>query len=131
VVLGSLAAGGTAFASGYDQPGGEVNIRTAPHQLRVSNTGPHLDDTTVQKLFEPFPRGTTPRVSNAADGTGLGLSIVDAIATAHHTTLTAHAKTAGGLTVDIGAVTVSGLAQAQDHRLLVEALEEFLGRSAG
>ncbi|MBL1080447.1 heme-degrading domain-containing protein [Streptomyces actinomycinicus] len=31
----------------------------------------------------------------------------------------------------IGAVTVSGLPQLQDHRLVVEALEEFLGRSAG
>ncbi|CAM5370433.1 MULTISPECIES: heme-degrading domain-containing protein [Streptomyces] len=30
----------------------------------------------------------------------------------------------------IGAVTVSGLPQLQDHRLVVEALEEFLGRSA-
>ncbi|MEU6666273.1 heme-degrading domain-containing protein [Streptomyces sp. NPDC046727] len=31
----------------------------------------------------------------------------------------------------IGAVTVSGLPQLQDHRFVVEALEEFLGRSAG
>ncbi|MEU3824472.1 heme-degrading domain-containing protein [Streptomyces sp. SID486] len=30
----------------------------------------------------------------------------------------------------IGAVTVSGLPQLQDHQLVVEALEEFLGRSA-
>ncbi|MEU3412937.1 heme-degrading domain-containing protein [Streptomyces sp. NPDC006658] len=30
----------------------------------------------------------------------------------------------------IGAVTVSGLSQLEDHRLVVEALEEFLGRSA-
>ncbi|KOV78139.1 MULTISPECIES: heme-degrading domain-containing protein [unclassified Streptomyces] len=30
----------------------------------------------------------------------------------------------------IGAVTVSGLPQLQDHRFVVEALEEFLGRSA-
>ncbi|MGW1592872.1 heme-degrading domain-containing protein [Streptomyces sp. NPDC002343] len=30
----------------------------------------------------------------------------------------------------IGAVTVSGLPQLEDHRLVVEALEEFLGRSA-
>lgn len=30
----------------------------------------------------------------------------------------------------IGAVTVSGLPQLEDHRFVVEALEEFLGRSA-
>ncbi|WP_225822840.1 heme-degrading domain-containing protein [Streptomyces naphthomycinicus] len=30
----------------------------------------------------------------------------------------------------IGSVTVSGLPQLQDHRFVVEALEEFLGRSA-
>lgn len=30
----------------------------------------------------------------------------------------------------IGTVTVSGLPQLQDHKLVVEALEEFLGRSA-
>ena len=27
----------------------------------------------------------------------------------------------------VGAVTVSGLAQAEDHRLIVEALERYLG----
>ncbi|MEU6590202.1 heme-degrading domain-containing protein [Streptomyces sp. NPDC046881] len=31
----------------------------------------------------------------------------------------------------IGAVTVSGLPQLEDHRFVVEGLEKFLGRSAG
>jgi signal transduction histidine kinase len=53
----------------------------------------------VPRLFEPFRRQGTART--ARRGAGLGLSIVRAVATVHGGTVTAEARTGGGLTVTV------------------------------
>jgi two-component system OmpR family sensor kinase len=43
--------------------------------LQVEDTGPGIADTDMERIFEPFFRGSDPK----AEGTGLGLSIVKRI----------------------------------------------------
>ncbi len=89
----------------YNSPGGDVQVQTTttPNghaQLIVSNTGPEIPETDIQRLFEPFQRLKTSR-TNGRSGHGLGLSIVTAIATAHHAQLTAQPQPDGGLRVSV------------------------------
>jgi two-component system, OmpR family, sensor kinase len=55
---------------------------TSDQVLTVSNDGPAVDPTTLDRLRKPFERGTSP-----APGTGLGLAIVEAIAKGSGTNL--------------------------------------------
>jgi signal transduction histidine kinase len=50
-------------------------------------------------LFEPFRRLDGP--AGSGPGTGLGLSIVRSVAIAHHGTVTARSRPAGGLEVAV------------------------------
>jgi signal transduction histidine kinase len=54
----------------------------------VSNTGPMIPATDIDRLFQPLER-YAPIRSSQGDGTAPGLSIVKAIADAHHATGTA------------------------------------------
>jgi signal transduction histidine kinase len=88
----------------YNTRGGHVHVQTRTTDRRavllVSNTGPEIPLTEIERLFEPFRRLKTAR-SNGHDGYGLGLSIVQAIATAHHAQLTAQPRNEGGLDVQV------------------------------
>jgi signal transduction histidine kinase len=68
--------------------------------LSVTNTGPDIEPTEVDRLFQPFQR-LDPRRVHHKEGHGLGLSIVRAIATAHHADLKATAIPGGGLSVSV------------------------------
>ena len=82
----------------HNVPGGRVRVQTttADHRavLLVSNTGPEIPSTEIQRLFEPFQRLETQRTSGQG-GYGLGLSIVQAIAAAHRARLTAEPRPGG------------------------------------
>ena len=64
----------------------------------VANTGPVIARPALPVLFEPFQRlqGRT-----TSDGFGLGLAIVASITAAHHGSVTAEPRPAGGLTVTV------------------------------
>ena len=66
--------------------------------LSVTNTGPLIPPAEVDRLFQPFQR-LEPRRTHYKDGHGLGLSIVQAIATAHRASISAHPMPNGGLSV--------------------------------
>lgn len=101
----------------YNVPGGRVWVSTAvagPRAvLTVSNTGPVVPETELNRLLEPFQRLDTTTARSGAGlgagggysthplGHGLGLSIVAAIADAHDATLTVRARPAGGLSVEV------------------------------
>jgi signal transduction histidine kinase len=80
----------------------EVITRTAAGQavLMVTNSGPVIPPTAVDRLFQPFHRLGAERTGHG-DGLGLGLSIVRAIAGAHEATVRAQAPPGGGLTVEV------------------------------
>lgn len=68
----------------------------------IANTGTVILHREVDRLFQPFQRLAHERTRCAdTDGHGLGLAIVDAIARAHHATLTADPRPDGGLTVEV------------------------------
>ncbi|MDQ4037478.1 MAG: HAMP domain-containing histidine kinase [Actinomycetota bacterium] len=68
--------------------------------LTVENTGPVIAPQSIDRLFEPFQRGTKDRVATPK-GSGLGLSIVRAVARRHHADIHATARLEGGLRVTV------------------------------
>jgi signal transduction histidine kinase len=91
-------------AVGHNVVGGHVQISTDAMDgravLTVTNTGPVVPPTEIDRLFQPFQRLDHHRTHHK-NGHGLGLSIVRAIATAHDATITAHPEPEGGLSVTV------------------------------
>jgi signal transduction histidine kinase len=102
VLLDRMAGNLVDNAIRYNEAGGHVTVSTGlvagQAELRVVNSGRHVERATVHDLFEPFVRGSAGR-SKADGGLGLGLSIVRAVVDAHHGRLTTDAPAAGGLDI--------------------------------
>lgn len=99
-----LVANLVANAVGHNVPGGRVDVATYTDAGRavfaIANTGPVIPTGELTRLFQPFERFGS-RAGPAADGVGLGLAIVQSIADAHDATVSAHARSGGGLGVDV------------------------------
>jgi signal transduction histidine kinase len=100
----SLVANLLDNAIRHNLPGGQVDVSTALTTggavVSVSNTGTVIPPDEVQDLFQPFRQLGTARTSRG-DGHGLGLAIVRAIADAHCGAITARARPAGGLDIQV------------------------------
>ncbi len=87
----------------HNAPGGWMEISTGTSggwaTIVVRNTGPIISADEIERLFQPFQRIGHERLRHP-DGYGLGLAIVRAIADAHGATLTARARSRGGLTME-------------------------------
>jgi signal transduction histidine kinase len=90
-------------AIAYNRPHGHVDVtvetRGGHAVLSVSNTGPIVPASEVERLLQPFQRNGPDRTGRG--GVGLGLSIVHAIAEAHGATLDVIPRSGGGLTVGV------------------------------
>jgi two-component system, OmpR family, sensor kinase len=64
-------------------------------RLWVRDTGPGLDEATIDQLFQRRYRGAASRTQRA-DGMGIGLSIVDAVARGHGGRASARNEPGGG-----------------------------------
>jgi signal transduction histidine kinase len=99
-----LVANLVGNAMRHNVAGGKVEVSTAARHgcavLAVANTGPAVPPEAVGRLFQPFVRLDRRRVGHDR-GHGLGLSIIDAIAAAHGAAITAHARTGGGLSIEV------------------------------
>jgi signal transduction histidine kinase len=88
----------------HNTPGGNIDISTmsAPGRatLTITNTGPTIPTSKIDRLFQPFQRAGNERVDHTS-GHGLGLAIVGAIAKAHHAKITAHPRSHGGLDIAV------------------------------
>jgi signal transduction histidine kinase len=88
----------------HNVPGGRLDIATYTAAGRatftIANTGPVIPTGEVSRLFEPFQR-LSSHAGPRANGVGLGLAIVQAIANSHDATVTAQARTGGGLGIDV------------------------------
>jgi signal transduction histidine kinase len=91
-------------AVGHNTPGGNIQITTRTSHdgavVSVTNSGQVIPPAEVDRLFQPFQR-FGPRTARRDGGHGLGLSIVRAITIAHGATVVAHARSEGGLTIDV------------------------------
>jgi signal transduction histidine kinase len=94
----------------HNVDGGSVEISTTTADglavVSVSNTGPVIPPTEVDRLLQPFQRLGAERIrlgsrDGQTTGYGLGLAIVRAIADVHGAKLTAQAGPDGGLTVEV------------------------------
>lgn len=77
----------------YTPPGGEVNaevVSCSPDEkalcIALTNTTTHVEEGTLDRLFERFTRGEAALV-NKVPGAGLGLFMAREIARRHHSTL--------------------------------------------
>lgn len=88
----------------HNSPHGEIEITTGTRDrhafVSVTNTGPTVPPGEIPRLFQPFQRLGSARTRHN-HGHGLGLSIVQAIANAHHATLTTRARPQGGLAIEV------------------------------
>jgi signal transduction histidine kinase len=104
VLIERLVANLVDNAIGHNIIGGHVEVSTGVKVgravLSVTNTGPLLTRSEVNRLFEPFQRldGRRRRYRN---GHGLGLSIVRAIASAHGARITTACLPGGGLSIEV------------------------------
>ena len=100
----SLIANLVGNAIQHNLDGGLVEITTGIADglavITVSNTGPLVPADEVGRLFQPFQRLGTQRLSRPT-GHGLGLAIVSAIVSVHGATLAANPRPAGGLDITI------------------------------
>lgn len=99
-----LVANLVANAIRHNIPGGRLDMATYSAAGRaiftIANTGRVIPAQELTRLCDPFHRvGSHP--GPLADGAGLGLAIVQAIADAHDASVTARARTDGGLRIDI------------------------------
>jgi signal transduction histidine kinase len=103
-LIGSLVANLIDNAIRHNHRDGHVEITTqtsgADVTLTVANSGPVVPDDQIQRLFQPF-QSLTPDRHGRGDSFGLGLAIVNAVARAHHATLTTRAQPLGGLTITV------------------------------
>jgi signal transduction histidine kinase len=88
----------------HNVDGGHIELATDTRDghavLTIANTGPTIPAGELDRIFQPFQRLDTTRMSGAG-GLGLGLSIVRAIADAHDATVDTTALADGGLRVQI------------------------------
>jgi signal transduction histidine kinase len=104
-----LAANLVSNAIRHNIASGRIEVATHAESgaavLSVTNTGPQIAAAEIPRLFQPFQRHeASPRL--LSDGVGLGLAIVEAIARAHHATITAQPRTRGGLTINVAFPTL-------------------------
>lgn len=89
----------------HNIPDGRLDVVThtaaGRASVAIANTGPVIPTGELPRLFQPFQR-LSPHPRPCADGIGLGLAIVQAIADAHHATITARPQIGGGLRIKIG-----------------------------
>ena len=99
-----LVANLVANAVRHNIPGGRLDVVTYTAAGRatftIANTGPVIPTGELSRLFQPFQR-LNSHAGPSTDGVGLGLAIVQAIADAHEATVTAQARTGGGLGIDV------------------------------
>jgi signal transduction histidine kinase len=99
-----LVANLVANAVSHNVSGGWVDVRTYAASgcaiFAIANAGPLIASGELQRLFQPFQQ-VGSELRPPAGGVGLGLAIVQAIASAHDATVTAQARTAGGLRIDV------------------------------
>ncbi len=95
----------------HNRLGGWIGITSGRSRSRafvaVENTGPRISTDELARLFEPFHQGPAQNASSAP-GLGLGLAVVKAVADAHGAVVSARARRAGGLRVDVAFPTADG-----------------------
>jgi signal transduction histidine kinase len=91
-------------ALAYNSNPGRIDLSTERRGdvavLSITNTGPVVDVSAVDRLTQPFER-LAPERTGHGGGSGLGLSIVQAIVNAHAGSLTIGPRPRGGLTVEV------------------------------
>ncbi len=123
-LLERLVANLLTNAVRHNGPPGRIDVRTETRAglalLRIENTGLAIPADQVDRLFQPFQRLDRER-TNGSTGLGLGLSIVQAIATAHHATLSAGVNPGGGLRIEVGFPARSPAANQRPHPARLDA----------
>lgn len=109
VLVERLAANLVTNAIRHNILGGWIEVATRAEWgaavLSVTNTGRQIPAAEIPRLFQPFHRHDPPP-RTLTDGVGLGLAIVEAIAKAHHATITTHPQAHGGLTINVAFPTL-------------------------
>jgi signal transduction histidine kinase len=114
----------------HNLDGGRVDVSTARRDgvavLTVTNTGPVIPASEIDRLFQPFQRLDPDRI-HRDNGHGLGLSIVRAIAAAHGAAISAKPSPDGGISIEVAFPPVTAVVrpparvEPRTHRLRTHA----------
>jgi signal transduction histidine kinase len=103
-LIGSLVTNLVDNAIRHNLTGGRVQVATSTATgaacFSISNTGPLVPPSDVDRLFQAFQQLDDERTSHDA-GHGLGLAIVASIAMAHGASVAAQARPEGGLDITV------------------------------
>lgn len=94
-----------------DSPGRiEISIEKRDERvlIKIEDTVPTINETELQRIFEPFYRASRVTGSEPKSGSGLGLAICREIITAHGGYLQAECSLSGGLSICIDLPLSSG-----------------------
>jgi two-component system sensor histidine kinase SenX3 len=97
VALGNLVENAVAYGPAHTRVAVGVRRRGDQVELSVTDQGPGIKDTDVDRIFERFYRGDPAR-SRATGGTGLGLAMVKHIAASHSGTVSVWSVEGAGST---------------------------------
>ena len=107
----NLVRNALAYASG----GGWIGLRAEPEgegvRVRVEDRGPGVLNADIERLFEPFFRGSR---APARKGHGLGLAIARQIAASHDGRIDVENRREGGLRVSVALPLVDPQVRASD-----------------
>ncbi|HEY1238411.1 MAG TPA: ATP-binding protein, partial [Solirubrobacterales bacterium] len=110
----------------YNREGGQVDVAVEPQGsdrilIAVTDTGPGIDEESLQKLFIPFER---LNAGSDVQGTGLGLALSRSLVEAMGGTLTVRSTPGEGSTFTIelarGEPAAIADAETQEHELISE-----------
>ncbi len=88
----------------HNQAGGWIALASGSSRSQalftIENPGRLVPVDELARLFEPFQQLSPPN-TRSANGFGLGLAVVKAVADAHDARISAHARSSGGLRVEL------------------------------
>lgn len=88
----------------HNHVGGWIHVTTSSTDnqalLMIENTGTPICPAEIPRLFEPFEQ-LRPRTTASQSGLGLGLVVAKAVADTHDAVISAAARPAGGLRVEL------------------------------
>lgn len=94
----NLVVNAIRYGNGWVRVSTGISANSKHIWVIVEDNGPGIEDSQINRLFEPFTRGDTARGS---EGTGLGLAIVKRIIGQHQGSVSVSNRSEGGLKVQL------------------------------
>lgn len=97
-VIANLVENAMRYSEGEIKVCSNYDADDAAIYFRVADTGPGIDESDLERLFEPFTQGD---IARGGEGSGLGLAIIKKIVDMHEGTVILKNRKHGGLNATV------------------------------